>query len=136
MSEAHEKTGIQKLIESTKAVAVKAAADEFCTPAETAFVQRVWQDERRKGIPSATVLAHPDGVTEVLDTDEANVNAVKARLREPEIRVRGTVLPKPKRRDVAGLLEREQISALMRGDTAEYKLLKSVERSRKRSAKK
>jgi hypothetical protein len=128
-----EKTGIQKLIESTKA---KAAADEFCTPAETAFVQRVWQGERRKGIPSATVLAHPDGVTEVLDTDEANVNAIKARLREPEIRVRGTVLPKPKRSDVAGLLEREQFNALMRGDTAEYKLLKSVERAAKRRAKK
>lgn len=103
------------------------AADEFCTPAETAFVQRVWQDERRKGIPSATVLAHPDGLTEVLDTDEVNVNAVKARLREPEIRVRGTVLPKPRRREVASLLER-QVNALVHNRMGEYNMLKEFER--------
>ena len=107
------------------------AADEFCTPAETAFVQRVWQDERRKGIPSATVLAHPDGVTEVLDCDEANVDAIKARLREPELRVRGTTLPKPKRREVAGLLER-QVSALVGGRMGEYHMLKELESVQKR----
>lgn len=100
------------------------AADEFCTPAETAFVQRVWQDERRAGIPAATVLAHADGVTEVLDCDPANVDAIKARLREPELRVRGTVLPKPRRREVAGLLER-QVGALLKGDMAEYGFLNS-----------
>jgi hypothetical protein len=107
------------------------AADEFCTDAETAFVQRVWQDERRKGIPSATVLAHPDGVTEVLDTNPANVDAIKARLREPELRVRGTTLPKPRRREVAGLLER-QVSALVHNRMGEYHMLKAVEAEGKR----
>jgi hypothetical protein len=106
------------------------AADELCTPAETAFVQRVWQDERRQGIPSATVLAHPDGVTEVLDCDERNVDAIKARLREPEMRVRGTVLPKPRRREVASLLER-QIDALVHNRMGEYRRLQAAEQFEK-----
>ena len=108
------------------------AADEFCTPAETAFVQRVWQDERRRGIPSATVLAHPDGVTEVLDCDPANVDAVKRRLSEPELRVRGTTLPRPKRREIAGLLER-QVNALVGGRMGEYRMLKELEGVQKRA---
>jgi hypothetical protein len=108
----------------------ESVADEFCTPAETAFVQRVWQDERRQGIPSATILAHPDGVTEVLDCDERNVDAIKARLREPEIRVRGTVLPKPRRREVASLLER-QIDALVHNRMGQYRMLESAERFEK-----
>lgn len=118
----------------------ESAADEYCTSAETAFVQKVWQEERRQGIPSATVLAHTDGLTEVLDTDPANVDAIKARLREPELRVLGTVLPKPRRREVASLLERKFI-ALTAGRTAEYEMLNSpvgrqlYGRPRKRRAK-
>jgi hypothetical protein len=108
----------------------ESAADEFCTPAETAFVQRVWQDERRQGIPSATILAHPDGVTEVLDCNERNVDAIKARLREPEMRVRGTVLPKPRRREVASLLER-QIDALVHNRMGQYRMLEAAEQFEK-----
>ena len=127
--------GIKQAIALGKEAANDAgAADEFCTPAETAFVQRVWQDERRKGIPSATVLVHPDGVTEVLDTEEANVDAVKTRLREPELRVRGTVLPKPKRREVASLLER-QVNALVNNRMGEYAFLKELEGEKKRIAR-
>ncbi len=103
------------------------AGDEFCTAAETSFVQRVWQDEHRKGVPAATVFAHPDGLTEVLDTDPANVDAVKKRLMEPELRVRGTTLPRPRRREVASLLER-QVNALVAGRDREYRMLKEYEK--------
>jgi hypothetical protein len=108
------------------------AADEFCTAAETAAVQEIWLQERRPGIPRATILAHKDGVTEVLDCDERNVDAIKNRLKEPVLRVRGTTMPRPLRREAAGLLER-QVNALVDGRTSEYARLKELEGLQKRA---
>lgn len=76
------------------------------SPAETDVARGAWRRVRRSGVKYVDAGMLPDGMVELISTDEEALETVSKALCQPGVPVRRTQLPHPTKRQLAAVFDR------------------------------
>ena len=76
------------------------------SPAETDVARGAWRRVRRPGVRYVDAGMLPDGMVELISTDEEALETVSKALCQPGVPVRRTQLPHPTKRQLAAVFDR------------------------------